>query len=162
MEEETIDEEEADTVHYETSSDEGYDEFEEETQAAGGSAQLNGDAREAVSEIHMASIAASGERIPPKLLLPKAKKIAKNSKLKRRRPKRKRCSMRKLAATVRSMLASEVRAPAATAGYTQRTQRPRPGHDRPGTTAWPRDRSAGGWWRWWRRFRRRENRLLFL
>ena len=33
MEEETIDEEEADTVHYETSSDEGYDEFEEETQA---------------------------------------------------------------------------------------------------------------------------------
>ena len=33
MEEETIDEEEADAVHYEASSDEGYDEFEEETQA---------------------------------------------------------------------------------------------------------------------------------
>ncbi len=36
MEEETIDEEEADTVHYESSSDEGYDEFEEETQAGPG------------------------------------------------------------------------------------------------------------------------------
>ena len=33
MEEETIDEEEADALHYEASSDEGYDEFEEETQA---------------------------------------------------------------------------------------------------------------------------------
>ncbi len=58
MEEETIDEEEADTIHYESSSDEGYDEFEEETRAAD---QLNGDAREAVTEIHMASLAESGE-----------------------------------------------------------------------------------------------------
>jgi len=31
MEEETIEEEEADTIHYESSSDEGYEEFEEET-----------------------------------------------------------------------------------------------------------------------------------
>ena len=37
MEEETIEEEEADTAHYESSSDEGYDEFEEETRAADGS-----------------------------------------------------------------------------------------------------------------------------
>ena len=35
LEEETIDEEEADTVRYEQASDEGYDEFEEETRAAG-------------------------------------------------------------------------------------------------------------------------------
>ena len=34
LEEETIDEEEADTVRYEESSDEGYDEFEEETRVA--------------------------------------------------------------------------------------------------------------------------------
>jgi hypothetical protein len=53
MEEETIDEEEADTIRYESSSDEGYDEFEEETQAAG-SRHINGDARDAVSEIHLA------------------------------------------------------------------------------------------------------------
>src|SRR5208282_3467701 len=36
MVEETIDEEEADTVQYHASSDEGYDEFEEETRAADG------------------------------------------------------------------------------------------------------------------------------
>ena len=36
LEEETIDEDEADTVRYEESSDEGYDEFEEETRAAPG------------------------------------------------------------------------------------------------------------------------------
>ena len=54
MEEETIDEEEAGTIHYEASSDEGYDEFEEETQAGPG--HLNGDARETVSEIHHASL----------------------------------------------------------------------------------------------------------
>ena len=62
MEEETIDEEEADTVRYEESSDEGYDEFEEETRAATSETglQLNGDAREAVSEIHMSSLAESG------------------------------------------------------------------------------------------------------
>jgi len=42
IEEETIDEEEVDTIHYESSSDEGFDEFEEETQAAHD--HLNGDA----------------------------------------------------------------------------------------------------------------------
>ena len=56
MEEETIEEEEADTIHYEAASEEEYDEFEEETQAAGPT-HLNGDAREAVSEIHMSSLA---------------------------------------------------------------------------------------------------------
>src|ERR1035441_2324367 len=48
----------------------------------------------------------------------------------------------------------EVRAPAGTAGYTQRTQRPRPGYDRD-RQGGPRDRQrrgGGG-----RRFRRREN-----
>ena len=57
MEEETIDEEEAGTIHYEASSDEGYDEFEEETQAGPG--HLNADARETVSEIHHASLTES-------------------------------------------------------------------------------------------------------
>src|SRR5260370_34169223 len=62
MEEETIDEEEADTVHYESSSDEGYDEFEEETQTGPG--HLNGEARETVAEIPHASLTASGEAHP--------------------------------------------------------------------------------------------------
>ena len=42
-----------------TSSDEGYDEFEEETQAGPG--HLNGDARETVAEIHQSSMAETGE-----------------------------------------------------------------------------------------------------
>ena len=62
MEEETIDEEEADTLHYESTSDEGYDEFEEETQAGPG--QLNGEARETVAEIHHASLTESGDAHP--------------------------------------------------------------------------------------------------
>src|SRR5262249_22987871 len=65
MEEETIDDEEADTVHYETSSDDSLDEFEEETRAADQPEHLNGDAREAVSEIHMASITESGDASTP-------------------------------------------------------------------------------------------------
>src|SRR5579862_7957170 len=63
MEEETIDEEEADAIRYESSSDEGYDEFEEETQAGPG--HLNGEAREVVAEIHHASLTESGEAHPP-------------------------------------------------------------------------------------------------
>ena len=57
MEEETIEEEEADTIRYESSSDEGYDEFEEETRAASGPLS---EAREVVSEIHADSLADGG------------------------------------------------------------------------------------------------------
>ena len=64
LEEETIDEEEADTVRYEQSSDEGYEEFEEETRAAGqqGSDSRNefSDVRATVDEIHMSSLAEAG------------------------------------------------------------------------------------------------------
>ena len=60
LEEETIDEEEADTVRYEESSDEGYDEFEEETRAAGQIAEV----RETVDEIHMSSLAEAGVAPP--------------------------------------------------------------------------------------------------
>ncbi|HET7893908.1 MAG TPA: Rne/Rng family ribonuclease [Candidatus Sulfotelmatobacter sp.] len=154
IEEETIDEEEADAVHYESSSDEGYEEFEEETQAAGQPAQLNGDAREVVSEIHMASIAdasgahaaepghAEGEEDSEELELEEAQAEAEAA----------------LDAEARGNgtvdARAEVRAPAGTAGYTQRSQRPRPGYDRD-RQGGPRDRQrrgGGG-----RRFRRREN-----
>ena len=57
IEEETIDDEEAEAVHYGATSDDSYDEFEEETQNAGQPFRLNGDAREAVAEIHLASLA---------------------------------------------------------------------------------------------------------
>jgi Rne/Rng family ribonuclease len=133
MEEETIEEEEADTVRYEESSDEGYDEFEEETRAVGqpasGSGQLEfSDIRENVAEIHMSSFAdaapaaeaahAEGEEDTEELELEEAQAEAEAM----------------LDAEARGTGAvdarAEVRAPAATAGYTQRAPRPRPGSDR--------------------------------
>ena len=63
LEEETIDEEEADAVRYEQSSDEGYEEFEEETRAAGqpeiGPREIS-EVRATVDEIHMSSLAEAG------------------------------------------------------------------------------------------------------
>jgi ribonuclease G len=151
MEEETIDDEEAGTIHYESSSDEGYEEFEEETQAGPG--HLNGDARETVAEIHHASLTeaeahpaeaapAEGEEDTEELELEEAQAEAEAM----------------LDAEARGNGAVdarvEVRAPAATAGYTQRTQRPRPGQDR---DRGPRDRQRRGGGGGGRRFRRREN-----
>jgi ribonuclease G len=126
LEEETIDEDEADTVRYEESSDEGYDEFEEETRAASGPLS---EVRETVDEIHMASLAdagvspsaegtAEGEDDTEELELEEAQAEAEAL----------------LDAEARGTGAvdarAEVRAPAGTAGYTQRAPRPRPGFDR--------------------------------
>jgi Rne/Rng family ribonuclease len=164
MEEETIDEEEADTVHYEASSDEGYDEFEEETQAAGQPAHLNGDAREAVSEIHMASIAESGEPHPAEGAPAEGEEDTEELELEEAQAE----AEALLDAEARGTGTTdgriedarvEVRAPAGTAGYTQRTQRPRPGPDRD-RQGGPRDRQRrGGGDRGGGRgrFRRREN-----
>jgi Rne/Rng family ribonuclease len=147
MEEETIEEEEAEAVRYESSSEEDF-EFEEETQAANG--ELNGDAREVVSEIHASmgddhsgtagSQAAEGgpaeaEEDSEELELEEAQAEAE--------------AMLEAEARGNGTVdaRAEVRAPA-TAGYTQRAPRP----------AWERRsqrgrRSGGGG----RRFRRRES-----
>ena len=154
MEEETIDDEEADTVHYETSSDEGYDEFEEETQAAGQPAHLNGDAREAVSEIHMASIAASGDAHPAEAAPAEGEEDTEELELEEAQAEAEALLDAEARGNGTVDARVEVRAPAGTAGYTQRTQRPRPGQDRD-RQGGPRDRQrrgGGG-----RRFRRREN-----
>jgi Rne/Rng family ribonuclease len=145
MEEETIDEEEADAIHYESTSDEGYDEFEEETQAAG-SEHLNGDAREAVSEIHMEEAGAAeahsaeathaeGEDDTEEIELEEAQAEAEAMLEAEARGN----------GTVDARV--EVRAPSSTAGYTQRA--PRPAWERRGRD---RGRRGGG-----RRFRRRES-----
>jgi Rne/Rng family ribonuclease len=125
LEEETIDEEEADTVRYQESSDEGYDEFEEETRAAGPLSEV----RETLDEIHMSSLAdggvspaaegaAEGEEDTEELELEEAQAEAEAL----------------LDAEARGTgtvdARAEVRAPAGTAGYTQRAPRPRPGFDR--------------------------------
>jgi Rne/Rng family ribonuclease len=145
MVEETIDEDEADAVHYESSSDEGYEEFEEETRAA--SPDVNSEAREMVSEIHMSSLADSGQA-PPTPSEDDSEEI----------------ELEAAQAEAEAMLDAEargngtadarveVRAPASTAGYTQRTQRTSPNFDRQGGGQRGR-RSGGGR----NRFRRRES-----
>ena len=143
LEEETIDEEEADTVRYEESSDEGYDEFEEETRAAG---QLS-EVRETVDEIHMASLADAG-------VAPTAEGTAEGEE------DNEELELEEAQAEAEALLdaeargtgtvdaRAEVRAPAGTFGYTQRAPRPRPGFDRQRG-----GRRGGG-----RRFPRREER----
>ncbi len=154
MEEETIDEEEADAVHYEGSSDEGYEEFEEETHAAGQPAHLNGDAREAVSEIHRESIVESGEARPLEAAHVEGEEDTEELELEEAQAEAEAILDAEARGDGTVDARVEVRAPTSTAGYTQRTQRPRPGYDRD-RQGGPRDRQrrgGGG-----RRFRRREN-----
>jgi ribonuclease G len=149
IEEETIDEEEAAPARYEQASDEGYEEFEEETQAAGqhGSVALPreiSEVRETVEEIHMKSLEESGA-------LPEAPEGEEDSE---------EFELEEAQAQAEALLdaeaggngvvdaRAEVRAPAATAGYTQRAPRPRPSFDRPGRGG---ARRGGG-----RRFPRRQ------
>ena len=148
LEEETIEEDEADTVRYEGSSDDGYDEFEEETRAAGEDSD-NGrgpisEVRETVAEIHMSSLAESGA--------PTAESGAESEE------DSEELELEEAQAEAEAMLdaeargngavdaRAEVRAPA-TAGYTQRAPRPRPAYERRGG-----GRRGGG-----RRFPRRQS-----
>jgi ribonuclease G len=140
--EETIDDEEADAVDYHDSADEGYEEFEEETRAAG--EHLNSDAREAVTEIHLSSLAEAGALPAPEAISAEGEDSEE-------------LDLEEAQAEAEALLDAEarasgtvdaqavVRAPASTAGYTQRA--PRPAFDRRS----PRGRRGG------RRFRRRES-----
>src|SRR5208283_6043417 len=150
LEEETIDEEEAETLRYEESSDEGYEEFEEETRAAGqpnveiGQREL-AQVRETVDEIHMSSLADAGvapaaagesEEDSEELELEEAQAEAE-------------AMLAAEAGGANADAQAEVRAPAGTASYTQRVPRPRPSFDRHG--GGQRGRRGG------RRFPRRES-----
>ncbi len=152
MEEETIEEDEVDTVHYQASSDEGYEEFEEETQAADQSGHLNGDAREAVTEIHMASITESGEA-QAEATPAEGEEDSEEIELEEAQAQAEALLDAEARGNGTVDARAEVRAPASTAGYTQRTQRPRferPGYERRGGD---RGRRGGGR----SRFRRRES-----
>jgi len=153
MEEETIEEDEVEPVHYESSSDEGYDEFEEETQAAAGSLT---EAREVVSQIHNDSLAESG--VPPTPgAQPESEAQAEIASAEAEDDSEE-LELEEAQAEAEAMLEAEargngtvdarveVRGPAATAGYTQRAPRP----------AWER-RSQRGRRGAPRRFRRRES-----
>jgi ribonuclease G len=149
MEEETIDDEEADTLHYQASSDDSYDEFEEETQAAGG--HLNGDARDTVSEIHMASIAESVEVDTAAANAPESEEDSEELELEEAQAQAEALLDAEARGNGTVDARAEVRAPAATAGYTQRSQRQRSGYDRGGYERRGGRRGGG------RRFRRRES-----
>ena len=160
LEEETIDEEEADAVRYEASSDEGYDEFEEETQA--GPAHLNGQAREVVDEIHHASLTEAGEAHPAEAAHAEGEEDSEELELEEAQAEAEAMLDAEARGTGTVDARVEVRAPAATAGYTQRSPRPRPrpGHDRDRGSR-DRGRRGGGGDRGGNRgggrFRRREN-----
>jgi ribonuclease G len=128
LEEETIDEEEADTVRYEESSDEGYDEFEEETRAAGQIAEV----RETVDEIHMSSLAEAGIAPSPDSSTPEGEDDSEEIELEEAQAEAEALLDAEARGTGAVDARAEVRAPAATAGYTQRAPRPRPGYDRRG------------------------------
>ena len=147
LEEETIDEEEVDTVRYESSSDEGYEEFEEETRAAG-PAHFNGDARETVDEIHAASLVESGAAQAREEGAVETDEDSEELELEEAQAEAEAMLDAEARGNGTVDARAEVRAPAATAGYTQRTERRR--FDRSGG---PRDRGRRGG----RRFRRRES-----
>jgi len=137
MEEETIDEDEADTIRYESSSDEGYDEFEEETTAAGPD-HLNGDAREVVSEIHRSSLSeaglAAGDGHAPEGAPAEGEEDSEELELEEAQAEAEAMLEAEARGNDSVDARAEVRAPAATAGYTQRAPRP----------AWERQRGQRG------------------
>ncbi len=143
MEEETIDEDEADAVRYEESSDEGYDEFEEETRAAGQIAEV----RETVDEIHMSELAEAGIAPPTNGSAAEGEEDSEELELEEAQAEAEALLDAEARGTGTVDARVEVRAPAGTAGYTQRAPRPRPGFDRQRSGG----RRGGG-----RRFPRRE------
>jgi Rne/Rng family ribonuclease len=150
LEEETIDDEEADAVRYEQASDEGYEEFEEETRAAGqqGSSSANQfpDVRATVEEIHMSSLAEAGVAPTAEGAPAESEDDSEELELEEAQAQAEALLAAEAGETGAGDARAEVRAPAATAGYTQRAPRPRPGFDRQRS-----GRRGGG-----RRFPRRE------
>jgi ribonuclease G len=151
LEEETIDEEEADTVRYEQSSDEGYDEFEEETRAAVQEGSETGpseisEVRETVDEIHMTSLAEAGSA-PAEGSAPESEEDSEELELEEAQAQAEALLDAEARGSGAVDARAEIRAPAGTAGYTQRAPRPRPGYERRSG-----GRRGGG-----RRFPRRES-----
>jgi ribonuclease G len=145
LEEETIDEEEADTIRYQESSDDGYEEFEEETRAAGQPSSEISEVRETVSEIHMSSLAESGQLASPEGTPAESEEDSEELELEEAQAEAEALLDAEARGTGTVDARAEVRAPATTAGYTQRAQRP--AFDRRN----PRGRRGG------RRPRRHEN-----
>jgi ribonuclease G len=151
MEEETIDDEEAEAAHYESSSDEGYEEFEEETRAAG-SDHLNGDARDVVTEIHMSSLTEAAQADGSAPHVPEGEEDSEELELEEAQAEAEALLDAESRGNGTVDARVEVRAPSPTAGLTQRA--PRPAWERRGQRG-RRGGSGGGGPR--RGFRRRES-----
>ncbi len=135
IEEETIDEDEADAVQYEGSVDEGYEEFEEETRAAGDDA--NGghvipDVRETVTEIHLSSLAESGVVHAEGAHEPEGEEDSEEYELEEAQAEAEAMLDAEARGNGTVDARAEVRASSGTAGYTQRVPRPRPAYERRG------------------------------
>jgi ribonuclease G len=162
MEEETIEEEEADTIRYQESSDDGYEEFEEETRAVGESSFDNpavSAARETVSEIHRTSLTEAGGQPAAEGAAPETEEDPEELELEEAQAEAEALLDAEARGNGTVDARVEVRAPASTAGYTQRTERPgsdRSGSDRPGSDRRPGSGPQRGR-RGPRRFRRRES-----
>jgi len=143
VEEEEIDEEEADISSYvdELEEDAAFDEYEEETHAAG-------DSVEPVGEREITASAGNGSNAVPFSSEPSAIETAETTEEEGEEASEAEAELEQAQAEAEALLAAEavgngtvdgraeVRAPAATAGYTQRARRP--GFDR------NRDRGRGG------------------
>ena len=134
LEEETIDEEEADAVPYEQSSDEGYEEFEEETRAAGQSSENAqrelSEVRATVEEIHMSSLADSGVAPSAEGGAAESEEDSEELELEEAQAQAEALLDAEAGGSGAVAARAEVRAPLGTAGYTQRAPRPGPGFDR--------------------------------
>ncbi|PYX48705.1 MAG: ribonuclease, partial [Acidobacteria bacterium] len=118
-------------------------------------AHLNDAAREAVSEIHMASIAESGEAHLVEGAPAGTEEDSEELELEEAQAEAEAMLDAEARGNGTVDARVEVRAPAATAGYTQRSQRQRSGNDRERQGGGPRDRQRRGGGR--SRFRRRES-----
>jgi Rne/Rng family ribonuclease len=156
MEEETIEEEEVDTIPYESSSDEGYDEFEEETQAAGGPLTV---ARDVVSEIHANSLAESAaagvspeDGVQAEVASPESEEDSEELELEEAQAEAEALLEAEARGNGTVDARVEVRGPSSAAGFTQRAPRP----------AWERRSQRGrrGGSGGPRRFRRRESQAV--
>jgi Rne/Rng family ribonuclease len=147
LEEEMIDEEEADAIQYDHASDDSFDEFEEETHAAShqsGGEQVLPEVRENVDEIHMNSLAESG--VAPAEETVENDDDSEDLELEEAQAEAEAMLDAEARGNGTADARAEVRASAGTAGYTQRAPRPRPGWERRG------GRRGGG-----RRFPRRQS-----
>ncbi len=134
LEEETIEEDEVDAVRYEGASDEGYEEFEEETRAAGDDSSgglVIPEVRETVAEIHMSSLAES-ESATAGGVEPEGEDDSEEYELEEAQAEAEALLDAEARGNGTVDARAEVRASSGTAGYTQRAPRPRPAYERRG------------------------------